>query len=176
MSNVHSNYLHCLFDNRFQHVITKLAGEVERLKKTTPIDAIAIRGMSGAIVGGALSLATGIPLICVRKGRSSHSYMRVEGSYIERENAHGEKAHEMNYIIVDDLVCEGTTINIIMKEVNKFVKDITKYANEGKGPKEANPVSILLYNEGCCPCFGWKKKVVPVVCFHGNNMKEDDFK
>lgn len=103
MSNVHSNYLHCLFDNRFQHVITRLASEVQTLKKTTPIDAIAIRGMSGAIVGGALSLATGIPLICVRKGRSSHSYMRVEGSYTERVNA-----QEMNYVIVDDLVCEGT--------------------------------------------------------------------
>ena len=171
MTQAFSNYLHCIFDNRFQHVINKLAGQITELKKTTPVDAIAIRGMSGAIVGGAVALATGIPLICVRKGRSSHSYMKVEGSYTERE-----KAETMNYVIIDDCVCSGATIDTIMKEVNKFVKNITQYHNEGIGPKEGKPVSIFLYNEPSTPPFNWKKERVPVVSFHANDMKEEDFK
>ena len=170
MKHAFTNYLHCVFDGRFQNVVNKLSSDITNLQKTQRVDAIAIRGMSGALVGGAVALATGIPLMCVRKGRSSHSYMRVEGAYNEHKGA-----QTVNYVIIDDCVCSGKTIDTIMKEVNKFVKDITRYHYEGVGPSGAKPISIFLYNEPSTPPFDWKGERVPVVSFHGNNMQVEDF-
>lgn len=70
-------------------------------------DAIAFSGNSGAIIAGALSLATGKPLILVRKSTTGcHSYDIVEGAGVYS-----------SYIIVDDFVYSGATVRRIASEI-----------------------------------------------------------
>lgn len=69
-----------------------------------PIQAIAVRGVSGLVVGGALSVYCNLPLAIVRKpDENSHSDHDVEYA-----------ADFKIYAIVDDFVSTGTTIGKIM--------------------------------------------------------------
>ena len=73
-------------------------------------DALAFRGMSGALIAAAVALRVKKPLIMVRKPNdTSHSSKRVEGYT-------GAKT----YIIIDDFVCTGKTANAIMRDIKKF--------------------------------------------------------
>lgn len=169
-NHLNSNYLHCLFKlDTFTKVIDKLANDIATFKynNKVKIDAIAIRGMSGALVGGALSAATGIPLMCVRKGRQSHSYFKVEGQITADDNG------VMNYVIVDDLICSGGTIAAIIKEMNAELKSHGKVADyKGRTHKlTANLVGIFLYND--VEHLPWTDKVknpVPIWSFSANKL------
>lgn len=171
--HVSSNYLHCVFNlEQYQKVIEKLASDIATFKYNNKvrIDAIAIRGMSGALVGGALSAATGIPLLCIRKGRQSHSYCRVEGV------VNADDKGVMNYVIVDDLICSGGTVNAIIRDVKKDLKDYGKVATTaGKLNKlTANLVGIFLYNDGeQLPWTDNVKKPVPVWSFQIRSETKD---
>jgi adenine/guanine phosphoribosyltransferase-like PRPP-binding protein len=64
------------------------------------IEAIAVRGVSGLVVGGAISAYSGIPLAIVRKeGDGSHSDYPIE---------YGDEFNR--YCFVDDFISSGTTL------------------------------------------------------------------
>lgn len=93
-------------------------------------DAIAVRGNSGTLFGGALSYETGKHLILVRKpGDSSHSMYPVEGLIA------GDKGY-LRYIIVDDFIASGATVSEIKKAVE---------TNHSRG---AELVAVYQYREG----------------------------
>lgn len=74
-------------------------------------DAIAFTGMSGALVAPGIAMAMQKPLIMVRKGKGKncHSYMTVEGD-----------AAAKSYVIVDDFVATGNTVNRVIRKIKNF--------------------------------------------------------
>ena len=71
---------HLVTPHSLKLVVDHLAEKILADKAAgSPIDAIAVRGNSGTLVGGALSMATGIPVITIRKpGDNTHSSYRIE--------------------------------------------------------------------------------------------------
>lgn len=76
-------------------------------------DALAFRGMSGALIAAPLCVRTKKPMVMVRKPNDvyGHSSYRVEGP-----------TNIKNYIIVDDFVSSGKTANAIIETLNTFAQ------------------------------------------------------
>lgn len=87
-------------------------------------DAIAFRGMSGALVAVPLADKLGKNLMLVRKGENCHSTFSVEGVLSQR------------YIIVDDLICTGHTIRQILDTIKSVAT---------QKETECKPVGLYLY-------------------------------
>ena len=82
------------------------------LKSNIEFDAIAYTGQSGALVAPTIAYLLNKHLIMVRKDvelSGSHSFNRVEG-YVN-------KNEPINYIIIDDFVETGKTINTIHEKI-----------------------------------------------------------
>jgi adenine/guanine phosphoribosyltransferase-like PRPP-binding protein len=93
-------------------------------------DTIAFRGLSGALVGPMLAMRLKKEMLAVRKGEDCHTSRKVEGNFsCER------------YIIVDDLVCSGGTVNTIRGWIDdSFQREV------GHTPLCAG---FLLYESSC---------------------------
>ena len=120
-----------------QKTVACLVENIKKFKSTTKtrIDAIAIRGNSGAIMGGIVSYLLGIPLFCIRKKESSHSVMKIEGYFNKSRGT-------INYIIIDDLISTGETMDAIMDSLDELVQDhflLSMY--------KFKPKAIFLYNQ-----------------------------
>lgn len=90
---------------------TKVKEAVETLREVK-FDAIAVRGMSGAIIGGAIAHELSKPIILVRKDdheEAHHSCMDVEGPI--------DWAPPARYVIVDDFVSSGNTLRRIQDKI-----------------------------------------------------------
>ena len=88
-------------------------------------DAIAVRGTSGLLVGPAVAAALDKDIIVCRKhGSSRHSSFDVEGP-----------VGVINYIIVDDIICSGETVETIVGDVRRELSSA------------ARCVAIFLYAE-----------------------------
>lgn len=85
-------------------------------------EAVAFRGISGALIAPSVAQCLKKDIIVVRKNETRHSGLQVEGPYCER------------YIIVDDFISSGETIQII--------KDSVEKADLGK-----TLVGVFMYNE-----------------------------
>jgi hypothetical protein len=72
-------------------------------------DAIAFRGMSGALVSAPIAIALKKHLILVRKNEVRYSCHGVEGP-----------KGDYNYLIVDDLISSGDTVRAIHREIGYF--------------------------------------------------------
>lgn len=122
-----SDYLDQIYHPaQYAKTITKLVAAIRKFKKNNPFDAIAFTGTSGAAAAYPLSLRLKIPLICVRKERS-HSYLEVEGAYSMSK-----------YIIVDDFISSGKTIDQIVLKINNAYKALAY--------KKPTPIGIVLYH------------------------------
>jgi hypothetical protein len=96
MRLIHSGYLHKILDA--DCLKREVSAAIEILRSVN-FDAIAVIGSSGTIFGGALSYATGKPLILVRKENdASHSNFQAEGDPVLR-----------TYLFVDDTVATGAS-------------------------------------------------------------------
>lgn len=107
----HCDYLGEVFDdiNIFQRMVNRTAKEVKRLYPR--VTHIAVSGVSGCTVGAAVALKLKKHLIVVRKeGDGSHSRCNVEG-YPENVS--------FCYIILDDFVCDGITVNRIYYSIRE---------------------------------------------------------
>lgn len=98
----------------------KLARVARRIKKVTPFQAIAYRGSSGAAVAYPLSIALNLPVIQVRRQGET-----ADGHGMGTE---GPRRNISHYIIVDDFIASGNTVNKILHEF-----------------KDAECVAVLLY-------------------------------
>jgi len=90
----------------------KVSRRIEQLEaeKGYKIDAIAFRGMSGALVGPMAATFLNKGMLLVRKpGDGSHSDYTVEGMILARK-----------YVIVDDFVSTGVTVSAIRAEIVKY--------------------------------------------------------
>lgn len=103
---VNSEYLRGAFQKtNFKRVIDIFSQALEN-NIFGDFDAIAVRGTSGLLFGPTLSYLNDKRLAIVRKKESSHSTCDIEG-HIKFNR----------YIIVDDFVSSGDTIEIIRKNI-----------------------------------------------------------
>jgi adenine/guanine phosphoribosyltransferase-like PRPP-binding protein len=79
------------------------------VKSNLKFDAIAYTGCSGALVAPTIAYLLNKHLIVVRKNEGAHSFNRVEG-YVN-------KNEPINYIIIDDFIETGKTINTIYEKI-----------------------------------------------------------
>jgi adenine/guanine phosphoribosyltransferase-like PRPP-binding protein len=126
----HASWLETLVDPKLLNKRADfLIGELEKDKKLYEINALVVRGISGAVMGGIVSSITGIPLVIVRKEKSHSGYDVEYDDYLLDE----EKP--TNYVIIDDLINSGDT----MKEIVKAIKSKTHF-------EKANLKKIYLYS------------------------------
>lgn len=95
---------------KLRTIVNRASKKLKLLQKKLKFDTIVIRGNSGSCVGYPVSVKTGIPIVIVRKD-SSH------GDPIEGE------CNMTNYIILDDFIFMGGTVNIIHKKIAAYAKD-----------------------------------------------------
>ena len=76
-------------------------------------DAIAFRGLSGALIAPVVAMQMGKSLIAVRKGESCHSPNMIEGD-----------VNALTYVIVDDFVSSGETC----RKIAQHIYDVTHKA------------------------------------------------
>lgn len=107
--------------NDYVRLIPKMVAAIKKLQKRRKFDAIAFTGTSGAALAYPLSLKLKLPLICVRKNDDNHFGYPIEGCVTAEK-----------YIIIDDFIADGDTMNRIMRAVKR------------KMP-QAKPVAIFLY-------------------------------
>lgn len=106
MMKTYSLYLNSVYKTeRFQKTVRAM---VIRLASVgDDFDAIVFRGSSGAALGYVLGYLLEKPIInCRKAGENSHSQNKVEGCYGAARIA-----------VVDDFVCSGKTIRVILEDV-----------------------------------------------------------
>ena|ERR1051326_2464906 len=105
-SHIRSDYLNEVLD--CESLKERIDNTVKLLRrKTKQFDAIAFRGMSGALVAPAVAARLKKNLLMVRK-ESAHSNRLVEGI-----------RYPQRYIIVDDFISSGATVQAIRGNLDK---------------------------------------------------------
>lgn len=134
-----SSYMGCIYRDPKKYVILldDVVKKVLKLKKTLKFHAIAFRGTSGAALAYPISIATGIPLICVRKPSDKAHGGPVEGS----SNTDVKK-----YLIIDDFMSTGDTIKAIIDAIDMKRRNYS-----------VKCVGILLYGDDYGSFKTWKK-------------------
>jgi len=90
--------------------LKKTVAKAVRILKQYDFDSVAFRGLSGALIAPILAVKLDKHLIAVRKSdKVCHSIHRVEGN-----------AGSQRYIIVDDFVSTGETVQNILEAVKPF--------------------------------------------------------
>jgi len=97
-----------------------------KLKEELDIDAIAFCGSSGCAIAFNLAAKHKIPLLYVRKKtEKSHSKSRVE--------CNDKKLEVKKYLIVDDFVDRGRTVDYIVENITNYAKQAGAYPAEVVG-------------------------------------------
>lgn len=106
--SIQSSYLDNVFSPaQLKYTVKACVSTLHKFK--VQFEAVAFRGMSGAIVAPMVAVKMNKPLILIRKpGDGSHSSYRVEGYTIP-----------CKYIIVDDFISSGRTIEAIHQAINE---------------------------------------------------------
>jgi len=113
-----SSYLQPIVDpKKFKTLVRESRLMLTKIKRRTPFDVMVCRGLSGSSVAFALSYLTGIPVIYVRKpGATTH------GTPIEVDHKINFSAnHPIRYLIVDDLISSGDTMQSIYNDMNNHI-------------------------------------------------------
>lgn len=90
--------------------LKKAGDNFGRFIKTTPVEAIAFTGSSGAAIGFYLATRFKLPCIYVRKGGEQSHGFPIEC------NATGE-TH--NYMIADDFISSGATVRRVVRKIER---------------------------------------------------------
>lgn len=110
----------------FSRIVEIFEQKVLEVHARTPIDAVAGCGNSGVPLAAALSLRLGIPMITVRKpGEQTVAFSSIVTGAI------GAKS----YVIVDDMISSGGTVNRIMDAIFSASGNV------------ARPAAVILYNQ-----------------------------
>jgi len=137
-----------MYGSEFSRILTGM----EDVVKTAEVDAIAVTGFSGVIVGTIIARSCNIPMICIRKdGEKPASYQQTVKVAHFRESTTFEYKNEIKYFIIDDLISSGGTVKHIMNTINLNFD------------KQATCLGILLYE--CYTCrteMAWKDIHVPI--------------
>lgn len=107
-------YLKTVFEPElFQATVAKTLMAAKDLKIETDFDTIACSGVSGYAMAFVLAHAMGTPVLCVRKENDGSHYRGYRASGLEGNFA------ARRYLIVDDFISSGNTVNYIIKTINQ---------------------------------------------------------
>jgi len=107
----HPNWLKPIHDPReLRRVVNLIVAEIGKLNP--PPRFLAVRGTSGTAIGGAVSLVSDLPLVVVRK-EEDDSHAKHYGT------VQGMRGTGGYYVIVDDLVDSGNTVQVIASTVKR---------------------------------------------------------
>lgn len=129
-----SHYLHDALDlkNR-ERVIAELVNQLTKFG-LGKFDTIVFRGMSGALIVPAVADKLGKGMLMIRKQDGNHSMYGIEGNVALE-----------SYVIIDDLIVSGGTLNSIMDSVDQGLK---KISDENELPlRVAECKAIFLYRD-----------------------------
>lgn len=126
-----ADYLRRMFDLQLRKETVKKA--VETIKENIPLksfDTIAVRGISGVLLGSPLAIKLNKNLCVVRKSDGSHSSNKIESGL----------TCQGRYLIVDDLIETGATVKAIVSGIKE-----NDYDNKYFGDKQSRCVGIYLF-------------------------------
>lgn len=114
---VRAGYLEAVFSPHiFSRLVEVTARRVVEIVAESPFDVIAFRGVSGAAMAFPLAHVLSLPIYCVRKHtENSHALSTGAGVFLNGKR----------YLIVDDFIDTGSTINTIVEHVNEIWNDAT---------------------------------------------------
>ncbi len=116
-SAIHSSYLNAILTpKRLARTVDVMCDRAYEVMMTTPFDAIAFCGMSGAGVAFPMSARLGMPTIMVRKEDQSH---HVVDSWGPRQWLEGAIDVD-SYLIVDDQISSGKTVVSMMAKISAY--------------------------------------------------------
>lgn len=116
----------------FQTLVEETIRKAREIREDDAFDTIAFSGTSGCALGFILGHALDVPIICIRRhGEESHYHAWRE----ENNRAFEGNSDTKRYLIVDDFIASGNTVNRIM--------DIIRY-NCGL---DAKCVAMLMYRQ-----------------------------
>lgn len=132
MSHVFTDYLDDVFvPELFQLMVPRVLQKARDIYKDHPYDAIAFTGVSGCAIGFLLGYTLNIPVICIRKTDQESHY---KSWCCEDQRAFEGFTATYRYLIVDDFVDSGRTVERIMEVIN---------SNCGK----CRCVAMLMFNQ-----------------------------
>jgi adenine/guanine phosphoribosyltransferase-like PRPP-binding protein len=116
MTHVFTDYLEEVFNPElFQRLVPRALEKARKIHETHPYDAIAFTGTSGCSIGFILGYTLNIPIICIRKPDQQSHYK--SWCCEELRSFEGWQAAK-RYLIVDDGVCSGATVERIMEAIS----------------------------------------------------------
>ena len=141
------SYLEPFIENPavLQTRVNEAARWIFKYQPSLGFDGLAFTGLSGALFGFPLAYATGLPPLYVRKSddTSTHSCSSVEGA-----------SRLVNkYLIIDDLVSSGKTIEAIRRRLRAHANGrlqcagVLLYTDGGQLLGEIEGVSVWAYGE-----------------------------
>ena len=112
-------------------IVKRAKRELSENANPAKYDFIAVRGMSGALVGSPLSLAVKKPLVVVRKPtelQNSHGYKLLGGG----QGSLGNDILNLGqrFIFLDDFISTGATKNYVLDEIPKRCHHVGDYLYE----------------------------------------------
>lgn len=111
-----TDYLENIFvPELFQQLVPRAIQKARSIHVEHPYDAIAFTGTSGCSIGFILGYTLNIPIICIRKPDQESHYK--SWSCEEIRSFEGFNAPQ-RYLIVDDGICSGKTVERIMTAIN----------------------------------------------------------
>lgn len=132
MAHVRTTYLGSIFNqNCFPRMVRKLVAKIK--KSGVQFDTIVFRGSSGSMVAPLVALKLKKELTHIRKRDNNHYHCELEG-YVGASN----------FIIVDDLICSGETINEMFRVVRSVENNL--WSDDAPPIKTAKCVGIFLYH------------------------------
>lgn len=133
--------------DNLRFAIDQVDRKIQRIMNRQSIDALVFSGISGAAVGFAVAAKLGLPMLYIRKeSDDSHS----GGGMIEGPDPLKVHGHKFRYIIVDDFMETGDTVDYMLTKISREVSD-------------AECVAIVMYN-GNAKSQGSKYKGTKVYC------------
>ena len=140
-AGIEAGYVGALLDPKtYMVVFDRLIQACAVFDSVRPFQTIVFTGASGSMIGPALAAMSGKKMVLVRKCKtevSTHSYRNAEGAKDAGE-----------YLIVDDLVGTGTSVDRIIDRMNRHDRDsscvgVVQYA-AGRGGKHCRAGLPLL--------------------------------
>ena len=110
-----TSYLHPVFGrDMLRKTADRTYKAAKKLCKQYPFDTIAFCGISGSAMAFILAYQMKLELLAVRKPTENSHYLREMGGTLLEGNTDTER-----YLIVDDFMCSGDTINFMLKTIHE---------------------------------------------------------
>lgn len=142
-----TSYLKDALDiNRFQKTVDDICAAIQKI--SPDVEGIAFRGSSGSLVAMSVCVKLGKFPMMIRKQDGNHSCYTIEGVHCE------------SFVIVDDLVCTGSTVRAIIDAIQKeyggphFICDGVFCYTYGYSPKNDNYHSPVIGDGENFPVYG----------------------